>query len=157
MQLLFTGTTGGTPTNPVADVFRYNVQTQTTDTLTAGDAYYRGLRSDGSRVAWLKGNTFNGYELITAPLSNPATMTTLDSPVRDGTTTRDLTPSGALYSVGDGRVLFSENGRLMLSRTDGSQQFLLHDPIREAVHDNDTAFIQTGTLSSPLIYRLQLP
>lgn len=174
-QFFFTGFSGATDRN---DVFRYDLQTQTTDMLTAGEAQHTYLQTDNTRLAVLRG-LWGSYELFTAPVTNATTLTSL-GPIlnvvpklrdglvvynaasgikaNDGTTTMDVGSAGTVYSVADGRVLFNESPpKLLTWSAAGGKQMLLNTLPISALHDGNSAFITTGTSDSMLLYRITLP
>jgi len=177
-QFLFTAQTGSVGPQLLVDVFRYNLQTQTTDVLTGGNSPYLTVQTDNSRLAWL--DFGNQREILIAPVSNATAPTSLGPSLQmkpqlrdgwivwidpsyrikanDGTATVDVGEAGNVRSVADGRVLFDDaNGQLMIWTAAGVRRMLLRNLPIGAIHDGDVGFITTGTSESMLLYRISLP
>jgi hypothetical protein len=185
-QLLFWGRTGGTDMNPIYDLFRYSLNTGTTDRLTGGDGQHRYVETDNTRLVWTKGSGTEA-DLLAAPVANPSATTVLSPTVwefelrdglvawvddngfdliqnimvNDGTTTTVLasaTPGAYVGHVSDGRVTFGENQKFMLWSASGGKQMLLNNrPTDPGFHDDGIAFIGTGASDSMSVHRVVLP
>jgi hypothetical protein len=182
-QLVYPGSTG-TSSNPIYDLFRYDLTSQTTEMLTGGDGNYGLVQTDNARLIWIKKGPpvfLSAGELLVAPLANPTAPTVLsltayvgEFALRDGlvawregsrnvrvndgaTTTLVATNNAWLLDVADGRVTLVEGGALKVWTSGGGTQTLLTRWPTTSVHDDGILFIGTGYSSSKSVYRIVLP
>jgi hypothetical protein len=183
-QLIFWAGNGGG-----AEILRYRLASGTTESLTSDGSLNVYPQSDGARVAWRRSpagrtTTTPPFDLVVAPLENPAAATALSTSLDDdpgfllrdgvlawtekpaavptlkiedgaGAVVVSATASTRLYSNASGYVLFGENGKLYAwSRTRGKTLVLDALP-RSVVQRNGIVFVATG-MTDTAIHRIPL-